>query len=89
VTQKLNFLERAVASPGWRIHGSNQERRSIGDSYARRSRRDYILDVLRRTDWVVDGRTGAAAPLGVPRTTLLCKMRKLGIDQKRVAFCNA
>ena len=41
--------------------------------------RDYILDTLRDTDWVVGGPDGASARLGVKRTTLLYKMRRHGI----------
>jgi formate hydrogenlyase transcriptional activator len=41
--------------------------------------RDYILDALRDTDWVVGGPDGASARLGVKRTTLLYKMRRHGI----------
>jgi formate hydrogenlyase transcriptional activator len=41
--------------------------------------RDHILHVLRQVSWVVGGRDGAAARLGVARTTLLYRMRKLGI----------
>ena len=41
--------------------------------------RDYIFDVLRETNWLVGGRDGAAMRLGVPRTTLIHKMHKLGI----------
>jgi formate hydrogenlyase transcriptional activator len=41
--------------------------------------RDHILDVLRATSWLVGGPDGAAARLGLPRTTLIHKMRKLGI----------
>ncbi len=36
---------------------------------------------LRETNWVVGGRDGAAARLGVLRTTLIAKMRKLGISR--------
>jgi formate hydrogenlyase transcriptional activator len=43
--------------------------------------RDHILDVLGQVSWVVGGRAGAAARLGIPRTTLLYRMRKLGIGQ--------
>jgi len=42
----------------------------------------YIADVLRKTNWVVGGRGGAAAKLGMPRTTLLSRMRKLGISRQ-------
>ena len=41
--------------------------------------RVYIAETLRQTNWVVGGRAGAAAKLGLPRTTLLSRMRKLGI----------
>ena len=41
--------------------------------------RDHILRVLRETDWQVGGPKGAAARLGMKRTTLQSKMRKLGI----------
>lgn len=42
--------------------------------------RNHILDVLQETKWVVGGRKGAAARLGIARTTLLSKMRRLGIE---------
>jgi len=47
--------------------------------------RDHILHVLRQVSWVVGGRDGAAARLGVARTTLLYRMRKLGIAQGTAA----
>jgi len=37
------------------------------------------LQTLRATDWVIGGREGAAAQLEVRRTTLIYKMRRLGI----------
>jgi formate hydrogenlyase transcriptional activator len=42
--------------------------------------RDHILQTLEETRWVVGGRHGAAARLGLARTTLLSKMRRLGIE---------
>jgi transcriptional regulator with GAF, ATPase, and Fis domain len=42
--------------------------------------RDHILETLKDANWVVGGRHGAAARLGLARTTLLSKMRRLGID---------
>jgi formate hydrogenlyase transcriptional activator len=42
--------------------------------------RDHILEVLEQTKWVVGGRHGAAAYLGLARTTLIAKMRRLGIE---------
>lgn len=41
--------------------------------------RAHILNVLQDVDWVVGGRRGAAVRLGLPRTTLLHRMHKLGI----------
>ena len=41
--------------------------------------RQHILATLRQAGGVVSGRNGAAARLGLPRTTLLYRMRKLGI----------
>lgn len=43
--------------------------------------RDAILRVLRETNWVVGGPAGAAAKLGMKRTTLQNRMRKLGISK--------
>jgi formate hydrogenlyase transcriptional activator len=41
--------------------------------------RDHILRALEASDWVVGGRNGAASRLGMQRTSLLYKMRKLEI----------
>jgi formate hydrogenlyase transcriptional activator len=41
--------------------------------------REHIVAVLRDTRGVIGGRDGAAARLGVPRTTLMYRMRRLGI----------
>lgn len=41
--------------------------------------RAHIIRTLRQTDWVVGGRRGAAAQLGLPRTTLIARMQRLGI----------
>jgi formate hydrogenlyase transcriptional activator len=44
--------------------------------------RAHIIATLRETNWVVGGRNGAAARLGLNRTTLISKMRKLGISRE-------
>ena len=44
--------------------------------------RDHILQVLEETRWLVAGPAGAAAKLGMKRTTLQAKMRKLGITRR-------
>jgi formate hydrogenlyase transcriptional activator len=41
--------------------------------------REHILEVLRKTNGVVAGPRGAAVRLGVKRSTLLSRMKKLGI----------
>lgn len=43
--------------------------------------REHILRILRETNWIVGGRRGAAARLGLKRTTLASKMRRLGISR--------
>jgi formate hydrogenlyase transcriptional activator len=45
--------------------------------------REHILEALKQTDWLIGGRDGAASRLGLPRTTLVYKMRKLGIETRR------
>jgi formate hydrogenlyase transcriptional activator len=44
--------------------------------------REHILRTLGETDWVIGGPHGAAARLAVRRTTLLYKMRRLGISRE-------
>jgi formate hydrogenlyase transcriptional activator len=46
------------------------------------AQRDHIVEVLRDTRWVLGGGDGAAARLGMPRTTLVYRMRKLGIARE-------
>jgi formate hydrogenlyase transcriptional activator len=43
------------------------------------SQREVILTALRKTRWVIGGPRGAAVRLGLKRTTLITKMKKLGI----------
>lgn len=43
--------------------------------------RAHITTTLRQTNWVVGGPNGAAAQLGLPRTTLLARMQRLGISK--------
>jgi formate hydrogenlyase transcriptional activator len=46
--------------------------------------RQHILEVLRQTNGVVAGASGAAVRLGLKRTTLLSKMERLGIGPEDV-----
>ena len=45
--------------------------------------RAHITAVLQATNWRVGGPRGAAAQLGVPRTTLIGRMQRLGISKAR------
>jgi formate hydrogenlyase transcriptional activator len=45
------------------------------------SDRDLILETLEQAGWIVGGPRGAAAKLGLKRTTLLAKMRRLRISR--------
>jgi transcriptional regulator with GAF, ATPase, and Fis domain len=42
--------------------------------------RAHITATLDKTNWVIGGKHGAAAQLGLPRTTLLARMQRLGIS---------
>jgi formate hydrogenlyase transcriptional activator len=52
---------------------------SPGISTMEEAERQHILRALRQTEWRIAGPKGAAALLGMKRTTLQARMRKLGI----------
>jgi formate hydrogenlyase transcriptional activator len=83
-----NVIERAVIlSPGPVLRLSLRDLKSRvtpGQNSARHQtleevERNHILKTLRDTNWVLSGRTGAAARLGLNRSTLYFRMKKLGI----------
>ncbi|MGB2636310.1 MAG: sigma 54-interacting transcriptional regulator [Candidatus Acidiferrum sp.] len=45
------------------------------------AQRQHIVQVLKQTQWRISGPHGAAAILGIKRTTLQARMRKLGIKR--------
>jgi transcriptional regulator with GAF, ATPase, and Fis domain len=45
------------------------------------SDRALIVDTLEQAGWIVGGPRGAAGKLGLKRTTLLAKMKRLGISR--------
>ena len=55
---------------------ATEEPRRLADA-----ERAFITEALQETRWVVGGPTGAAARLGLSRTTLQGRMRKLGISR--------
>ena len=80
-----NMIERAVIlSPGPVLRVPHTEIKPpsepAGDNLTlRAAERDHILKALEATNWVLAGPRGAAARLGMKRTTLQSKMRKLGV----------
>jgi formate hydrogenlyase transcriptional activator len=85
-----NFIKRAVImSRGTGLRPQFAELRRLPNQpspSAKRTlaeaQREHIVEVLRDTRWVLGGDRGAAARLGLPRTTLVYKMRKLGIGRQ-------
>jgi transcriptional regulator with GAF, ATPase, and Fis domain len=47
------------------------------------SERALLLETLESVGWVIAGANGAAAKLGLARTTLISKMKRLGISKRR------
>jgi PAS domain S-box-containing protein len=91
VRELENFIERAVIlSQGPILHAPLGELKAPGEEAKPRRRettlegaeREHIIRVLREAGGVIGGPHGAAARLGVKRTTLNGKMRRLGISRK-------
>ncbi|HWF47559.1 MAG TPA: sigma 54-interacting transcriptional regulator [Bryobacteraceae bacterium] len=86
IRELQNFVERAVimaAGPVLRPPTAELLRQDITPDSPRTladAERAHIIATLRETNWVVGGRNGAAAKLGLPRTTLIARMRKLEIS---------
>jgi len=83
-----NVIERAVIlSPGSVLRISNQDlsTRIVSGGNVERSQtleeveRNHILATLKETRWILSGPSGAAARLGLNRSTLYFRMKKLGI----------
>lgn len=90
VRELQNFIERAVIlSPHSVLRAPTAELESFstpGDyplpiNGLEEVQREHIVRALEASDWVVGGRNGAAERLGMKRTTLLYKMRKLRISR--------
>jgi formate hydrogenlyase transcriptional activator len=90
VRELENVLERAVIlssgpelrvalpelSPGTAVIPAEAASKNMNLEDAERV---HILHVLRDTNWIIGGPRGAASKLGLNRSTLRSKMRKLGI----------
>jgi formate hydrogenlyase transcriptional activator len=89
VRELENFIERAVIlTKGQDLFVSLAElKRTQGhltNSEAmtlEQAEREHILKALRESNWTIGGPAGAAAKLGMKRTTLQSKMQKLGIPR--------
>ena len=64
---------------------AGQPARANGAETLEQADRRHIIAALERTNWVIAGPKGAAARLGVKRSTLQFRMRKLGIVRPAVA----
>jgi formate hydrogenlyase transcriptional activator len=90
IRELQNFIERAVIiSPGPALQAPVRElKRGGGPSPGAEvqtlaaAERDAIVRALREAGGKVGGPQGAAAKLGMKRTTLQAKMRKLGIEAR-------
>ena len=92
VRELENFIERAVIlTRGSSLHVPLAELRNGTSEVAaapdalttlEEAERQHILKALRELNWVVGGPAGAAARLGLKRTTLQSRMQKLGIRRE-------
>ena len=86
-----NFIERAVILtrgtvlevPVSELRGGPTPAPLLGSR--REAERDALLRVLRETKGRVGGAEGAAARLGLKRTTLISRMKRLGIDARAMS----
>jgi formate hydrogenlyase transcriptional activator len=88
VRELENIIERAVIlSQGTDLHVSLPELKAAAREGAQpvtsleAAEREHIVRALQAANWVIGGPTGAAAKLGMKRTTLQSKMQKLGISR--------
>jgi formate hydrogenlyase transcriptional activator len=88
IRELQNLIERAVilSNDGvlpnpLRAAGTPGVTHSPPPTTLRNSERNLILHTLEAVGWVIGGANGAAAKLGLKRTTLIAKMQKLGISR--------
>jgi formate hydrogenlyase transcriptional activator len=89
IRELQNLMERAVllsTGPSLRVPlaeilSDTVTSAASGGNALEQARREQILRALHDTNWVIGGARGAAARLGLKRTSLAYKMRKLGISR--------
>ena len=87
VRELQNFIERAVIlSPGSVLRPPLAELKQVTVqspsaklSTLEEAEREHVLRAIREANWVIGGPNGAAARLGMKRTTLAYRIRKLNI----------
>ena len=93
IRELQNFIERSVILTSGNVLDSplaflkgTAEVESLGAITLKEAERDHILKTLEHTRWVVAGPNGAAARLGIKRSTLYFRMHKLGISRPSMNF---
>jgi len=88
IRELQNFIERSVImtsgnvlQPPLATLQSSTGAESLGAVTLEDAERDHIRKILEQTHWVVAGPNGAAARLGIKRSTLYFRMQKLGITR--------
>jgi chemotaxis protein methyltransferase CheR len=87
VRELENVLERAVInSSGPKLHLVDELKKphkdlTITQKTLEDVERDHIIRILEQTNWKVSGKNGAAEILGLNRSTLRARIRKLGIRE--------
>ena len=90
IRELQNFIERSViVTPGNILQPPLASLRtavevgSVGAITLEDAEREHIIKILEQARWVVSGPNGAAARLGIKRSTLYFRMQKLGISRIR------
>jgi len=82
IRELQNYVERAVIlTQGETLQIAPLSSRtsvSTGSTTLAEPEGDHILKALEESNWVVGGKSGTSARVGMPRTTLINKMRKRG-----------
>jgi formate hydrogenlyase transcriptional activator len=93
VRELENFIERCmIITRGRVLQAPLNELRVTTQSqrgYLQTSEREHILKVLRDCGGVISGPNGAAARLGVKRTTLQSKLERMGITRQDFGIARA
>jgi formate hydrogenlyase transcriptional activator len=90
IRELQNFIERSVIlSSGNVLQAPFETLKAAATTQAQEAvtleeaERNHIRKILEQTRWVVSGPNGAAARLGIKRSTLYFRMQKLGISRSK------